>query len=112
MLSYVRIEFPGYRFALEYKRFDISSEGEYLFDEDDSDGNYFYSWTEAGYSPLDWLRVGVVGQRTRIFDRDARDIDRGLFVTVTVRNIAVTAYTFEPWDDDDRFWVFGVGAGF
>ena len=85
--------------ALTYKKFDISSENEYVVNIDDRTANFFYTWSELGYSPLQWLRVGLVGQRTRAYQTPL-DVQRGFFVGVSHKNLDFTTYVFNPgWAD-------------
>ena len=56
---------PGYRLSTTYWKFEFSSEGEWVFDTGNSEGSFFYSWSELSVSPVDWFRFGLVGQRTR-----------------------------------------------
>jgi hypothetical protein len=58
---------PGALMPLTYKKFAISSENEYVINTDDRTANFFYTWSEFGYLPIKWLRVGLVGQRTRAY---------------------------------------------
>ena len=55
---------PGYQASLVWRRLELSTEGEYVFDTKDSTGNFFYSWMELSYSPLEWCRADLVAQRT------------------------------------------------
>ena len=71
---------PGYQASLVWSRVELSTEGEYVFDTKDSTGNFFYSWMELSYSPLEWCRVGLVAQRTKAYHtrprHTARTVDR------------------------------------
>jgi hypothetical protein len=58
---------PGYNLSLSYKRIELSSEGEFVFDLQDSTSNFFYSWNELTYSPTDWFHTGLAAQRTRVY---------------------------------------------
>jgi hypothetical protein len=42
---------PGYLAGITWKRLELSTEGEYVFDTKDGTGNFFYSWIELSYSP-------------------------------------------------------------
>jgi hypothetical protein len=84
---------PGYSLALGYKRFALSSQGEYFFQTGDSSGNFFYTWSELTYSPLDWFRVGLAVQRTKLYQTDL-DIQRGLMVGFTYKQVDLAAYVF------------------
>jgi hypothetical protein len=88
---------PGYRGALCWKAFDLSSEGEYLFDSDDRAQDFFYSWSELGWSRAQ-LRVGLAAQRTRVYRTDA-DIAPGLFAGVSISGRDAAVYVFEPGSD-------------
>ena len=70
---------PGYKFSLTYWKFELFSEGEFVFDTGNSEGSFFYNWSELSLSPVDWFRFGLVGQRTRAYQTDV-DIQRGLLV--------------------------------
>jgi hypothetical protein len=83
---------PALRCVLTVWRIDVSAEAEYVIDFADASASFFYSWSELGISPLPWLRMGVVGQRTRILN-NGLDIQRGLFVGATLlRAINITFY--------------------
>lgn len=102
---------PGYRGWVTWRWLEFSSEGEYLFDADDSDDNFAYTWSELGVVPRDWWRVGLVVQRTRAYDTDLA-IQRGLYLGFGGERWSVTAYAFNPDEGDDRVLVVGVTAGF
>ncbi len=90
---------PGYNLSLTYKRLNLSSQGEYVFDAADSSGNFFYTWSELAYSPLDWLRAGLAIQRTKAYKSDL-DIQRGFLVGASYKSVDVTAYVFNlGWTD-------------
>ncbi len=74
------------------------SEGEYVFDTGESTDSFFYNWSEVTLAPVEWLRAGIVTQRTRAYKTD-RDIQRGLLVGATFRKLDVTTYLFNPDDN-------------
>ena len=81
-----------------------------MFDSYNSDNNYFYAWSEVGWRPLDWLRIGLVGQRTRVVNTD-RDLQRGPFVQFNAGWLTVGVYAFNP-ETASRYLVVTVGASF
>ena len=90
---------PGFRLSLEHGWFGLASEGEYFFDTHDSEGNYFYTWTEAWGAPTDWFRAGLAVQRTRTYDSEL-SVQRGAFAGFTYRRFDVAAYVFNlGWED-------------
>ena len=101
---------PGYELTLAYWKLDLYSEGEYLFDTDDSSGNFAYTWTELGLSPVEWLRFGLVAQRTRAYQTDV-EIQRGLFVGLSYRWFSFNTYVFDI-DQSEQTFVLGLGASF
>jgi hypothetical protein len=101
---------PGYRFSASYWKLEFSSEGEFVFDTGDSEGSFFYNWSELSLSPVDWFRFGLVGQRTRAYQADV-DIQRGLLVGFTYKDMDFTTYVFNL-DEGKPTWVFAVGVSF
>jgi hypothetical protein len=101
---------PGYKFSLTYWKLEFSSEGEWVFDLGNSEGSFFYNWSELSVSPVDWFRFGLVGQRTRAYRTDV-DIQRGLLVGFTYKKMDFTTYVFNL-DQGKTTWVFAVGVSF
>jgi len=101
---------PGYRFSVTYWKIELSSEGEFVFDTGDSEGSFFYNWSELSISPVEWFRFGLVGQRTRAYRSDV-DIQRGLLVGFSCKKIDFTTYVFNL-DQGKPTWVFSVGMTF
>jgi hypothetical protein len=101
---------PGYKLSLTYWKFEFSSEGEWVFDTGNSEGSFFYSWSELSISPVDWFRFGLVGQRTRAYQTDV-DIQRGLLVGFSYKKMDFTTYVFNL-DHGNPTWVFSVGVSF
>ncbi|PWT88176.1 MAG: hypothetical protein C5B55_13555 [Blastocatellia bacterium] len=90
---------PGFRFSVTYKKFELSSEGEYVFDTGNRSSNFFYSWNELTYSPADWFHTGLVSQRTRAYQTEL-DVQRGVSVGFSHNNVDFTTYVFNAgWTD-------------
>jgi len=90
---------PGYLASLTWKRFEVSTEGEYVFDLKSHAGNFFYSWMEVSYSPMEWWRVGLVAQRTKAYHTDL-DIQRGVLLGLTMKRVDFTTYILNVgWTD-------------
>jgi len=101
---------PGYKGSLSWRKFELYSEGEYVFDLGESSDSFFYNWSEATISPVSWLRAGMVTQRTRIYKTD-REIQRGLLVGFSHGPLSVTTYVFNP-DDSKPIVVIGATVTF
>ncbi|HTQ61062.1 MAG TPA: hypothetical protein VMI32_12595 [Candidatus Solibacter sp.] len=90
---------PGYQVSMSYKRMELSSSGEYVFDTKNKNGSFFYSWPQLTYALVDWFRVGLVAQRTRAYHTKF-DIQRGLLVGFSRKKVEFTTYIFNPgWSD-------------
>ncbi len=90
---------PGYEGSLNWWKLSLYSEGEYVFDTRASSGSFFYNWSELSLAPVQWLRFGMVTQRTRAYQTD-RDIQRGVLVGLTYKSLSFTTYVFNP--DESR----------
>ena len=101
---------PGVEASVAYKAFDVYVEAEYVFDRQSSSDNYLYAWSELGWTPVEWLRVGIVGQRTRVVDND-RELQRGLLLQVFAGKATISAYAFNP-DNSNRYATVAVGFEF
>jgi hypothetical protein len=102
---------PGFEAAIGYGIADFYIESEYVRDLEVRQDSFTYAWTELGFSPLKWLRFGLVGQRTMVYQSD-RDIQRGFFAQVKYKIATLGVYVFNPDDSDSRFSVFSLGAEF
>jgi hypothetical protein len=101
---------PGWAFSLNYWRLELYSESEYAFDLGSKSGNFFYTWSELTISPKDWLRTGLVAQRTRAYQTDV-DVQRGLLLGFSFRRLDVTSYVFNL-DRDKQTYVFSLNVEF
>jgi hypothetical protein len=101
---------PGYEVSLTYRKFAFSTEGEWVLDTGDSAESFFYSWSELSVSPVEWFRIGLVGQRTRAYQTDV-EIQRGLLAGFTYKKVDLTTYSF-ILNRGKPTWVFSVGMSF
>lgn len=90
---------PSLAAGVDWKGLAFYVESEYVIDPADSDNNFLYAWSELTYSPVDWLRFGVVSQRTRVFEQELT-IDRGLLVGAGSDRFWFDVYFFNPDADD------------
>jgi hypothetical protein len=93
---------PGLEASLAWKQLDVYVEAEYVRDSSERTDSYVYAWSELGYRPVEWLRVGVAGQRTRVYGGD-RDYQRGPFAQVTLGPVTIGGYWFNPGSSDQIF---------
>jgi hypothetical protein len=93
---------PGLEASVAWERLDFYVEAEYVRDNHERTDSYFYAWSELGFRPVEWLRVGVAGQRTRVYGGE-RDIQRGPFAQVTWGRFTLGGYWFNPGSSDQIF---------
>lgn len=101
---------PGVEASVGWRQLDFYLEGEYVRDNKDRNDSYWYAWSELGYRPVEWLRLGLAGQRTRAYGGE-RDIQRGPFAQLTWRNFTLGGFWFNPGASDQVF-VLSLGASF
>lgn len=99
----------GVEASAAYRTFDAYVEAEYVHDSGGA-SHYVYAWSEIGFRPLEWLRIGIAGQRTRIV-HTSRDLQRGPFVQLAFGTVSVGVYAFNP-DVASRYAVISIAASF
>ena len=105
---------PAVEFTLSFRRLEVYSEGEYVIDVDHARNKFLYNWSEVSVWATDWLRAGLVTQRTRTLRLPKafeRDIQRGLLAGVSISKLEGTFYLFNP-GSDDSYIVASVGFSF
>ena len=101
---------PGYELTLDYKKIELSSQGEYVFEAKGPTGSFFYTWSELSYSPVRWFRAGIAVQRTKVYTTPF-SVQRGILVGFSRKRFDFTTYVFNfGWTDPTL--VFALGAHF
>jgi hypothetical protein len=106
----VRAFVPGLEASAAWKSLDLYVEAEYVSDSAERSDSYYYAWSELGFRPVEWLRVGLAGQRTRAYGGD-REFQRGPFAQLTWGPVTLGGYWFNPGSADQVF-VGSIGAAF
>ena len=106
----VRAVIPGVEASVAYGDVDGYIEAEYVRDLGNRSDSYFYAWSELGWKPAHWLRIGLVGQRSHDVN-NGRDFQRGAFVQLMFGKITLGFYGFNP-DSGSRYGIFSLGAQF
>jgi hypothetical protein len=101
---------PGLRFSLKWWRLELYAEGEYVFNTRESADSFFYLWSELTVSPVDWLRAGLVAQRTRAYESEL-DIQRGFLLGLSYKQVEVAGHVFNP-DKNPPTYVISVRVDF
>lgn len=93
---------PGLELELSCKMFDFYTESEYMIDQAGSQFNFFYTWTELGYSPVEKFRTGISVQRSRLYETGL-DIQRGIFAEYSFWKLTAGLHYFNPFTTDYFF---------
>jgi len=101
---------PGYKGTLSWWKLELNTEGEYLFDTDNSSDSFYYSWSEFTLAPVDWFRFGLAVQRTKLYQTDF-EVQRGFLVGFSYKRVDFTTYVFNP-DASRPMVVLGLGFSF
>lgn len=96
---------PALEISLGYRALDFYAEAEYLFDLTDKENNFAYTWLELGATPTEFLRAGLVAQRTRVFQTPL-DLDRGIFAQLKPGPAILSLYAFNPFTES---WFLTIG---
>jgi len=100
----------GLTITLDWGPLALWSQSEYVFDLADSSNDYFYVWSELSVTGPEWLRVGLVLQRTRVF-QTATELQGGPLAGVSFWKLSGTVYFFSP-GQDDQFVVVALAGTF
>ena len=100
---------PGYKGSLGWRKFEFYSEGAFVFARESAD-SYLYNWSELTFAPVEAFRFGLVTERTRIYQTD-RNIQRGLLLGGSFKQLDVTGYLFNL-DDDGPTIVLAITLAF
>jgi hypothetical protein len=101
---------PGFETEVAYKKLDFYGEGEYVFDFESKEGNFFYMYSEMAITPLPSLRTGLTAQRTRLF-KTTRDVQRGLFAEYYFGRCRAGIFAFNPFNSDN-YWIASFSVDF
>ena len=101
---------PGYAISASYKSIEFFTQGEYFFDSAIHAGDFLYTWSELSYAPADWLRVGLVVDRTKALGSSI-DIRRGPLIGFKYKKVDLTTYWLSPGTRDGTF-IFSVTVNF
>lgn len=101
---------PGVEASLAWESLDAYVEAEYVDDRRQPGSRYYYAWSEVGWTPVEWLRVGFAGQRTQTVDT-GREFQVGVFAQVTLRALTFSVYAFNP-DSGARYVIGALTASF
>jgi len=90
---------PGLELCFGFRGFELYSESEYVFDFKEKETDYFYTWTDLSYSPVDWLWFGLSGQLTKSYQTEM-EFEPGVMLGGGYRWFELTGYAYNVGGDD------------
>jgi hypothetical protein len=102
---------PGAEVGMSWRRLELYAESEYVFDLEESDDSFLYTWSEATISATDWLRVGLVVQRTRTYETGL-DVQRGLLIELSRGKLSFGFHWFNPDRSEEQVFAYALGYEF
>lgn len=100
MLGWVFGNYNGGSVALnvdvEYKKTFVSVQTQYTISRNGATDNFFYTWAEAGYEPVDWFYAGISTQLTRLY-KEKTEPEYGLLVGFNINKVNIPVYVFSPF---------------
>jgi hypothetical protein len=100
----------GLELALSYKKFELSSEQEFVYDARNTSESFFYAWPQLTYAPLPWLSFGIVAQRTRVYG-STYQVDPGVLIGLSYRMLQFSTYVFDVGLARPT-WIFSLAVTF
>jgi hypothetical protein len=111
MLGISAGQFTGITTAInvdaEWKNFYLSLESQFSKTLKKDRANFFFNWSELGYSISDHLFAGLALQYT--LEQDAVYTEPGFLAGFSFGNVSVPFYVFSPFRSD-RYFVLGVNV--
>ena len=86
---------PALELTLSWGPLQYYLEAEVLIDLASVSSSYYYGWSELSAAPVEWMRAGIVLQRTRLVNT-GREVTPGLLIGFSVWKLDLTGYWFEP----------------
>lgn len=96
--------------TLSWGPLGFSSQGEYVVARLGGTASFVYVWSELEVRPWEWLRAGMVVQRTRVF-HTPREVMLGPLLGVAVWKLDASFYWLDP-GGPGQFFVASVGVSF
>ena len=101
---------PGLEASLAWKKLDVYSETEYVFDIDGKENNFLYTWTELAITPFRNFRTGISGNRTRLY-QSGLEVQKGIFIQYSFWKLTTGVHYFNPFSSDE-FVIATLGIEF
>lgn len=102
---------PGAEIEIAWRKLAVYAESEYVIDLEENDSSFLYTWLETTFAPTEWIRFGLVSQRTRTYE-SGLDIQRGLLVELSHRTVSFGFHWFNPDRSEDQVFAYALSYEF
>jgi hypothetical protein len=102
---------PGLEMEIIYKKFDLYSESEHVFDFQSKANNFFYQYGELAFRPIQAIRGGAIVQRTKLIDSE-RELQRGAFAEYYYKKLRAGIFYFSPFSPEYHYWIASFSVDF
>jgi len=100
---------PALEFDVGWRALAWYAEMEQLFDLEDSDDSFFYSWSTLTWGFTDRFAAGLVVERSKLVDTDL-SVQRGLALELRGARVGLSLYAYNL-GSDDSYAVLALGFG-
>ena len=100
----------GIEITLQLGKFELYSETEHLWDPDNKENNYLYTWTDFTFSPGEWWWVGLTAQRTKLY-QTGLEVQRGFLLGLGIGSWSFTGYLYN-WGFGEAFGLLSIAYEF
>jgi hypothetical protein len=101
---------PGLEMEISCWKLDFYSESEYVLDYAAQESNFFYMYSELAVRPIHAIRLGGIGQRTKVFETP-RETQYGMFGEYYFGRFRVGVFYFSPFADNN-YWIASASVDF
>jgi hypothetical protein len=91
---------PGLEARLKWKKIDFYSEGEYVFDFDGRENDFFYAWTELAITPFRSFRTGISTNRTKLFQSEL-ELQKAIFIEYSFWKFTAGLHYFNLFSNNE-----------
>jgi hypothetical protein len=102
---------PGAEIEIAWRQLALYAESEYVVGLGEDGEDFLYTWIEATIAAADWLRLGLVAQRTRTYE-SGLDVQRGLLVELSRQKLSFGFHWFNPDRSEDQVFAYALGYEF
>lgn len=99
---------PGLMLDLSWRNLAWYVEAEYLFDSQDSDDDFFYSWSTLTWAFDERFAAGLVTERSKLVDTDL-EVQPGLALELALGRVDLALYSYNL-GTSDGYTVLSLGG--